>query len=646
MKFKIHEIGLFNKETVDTIKFNDGVNIISGTSKTGKSSIGKIINYCLGASSNIVPEGKIRRNTEIYSILITIGANLVLIARNKFDADELEGKKYLFIKPFEASFSLANLSYSYFTKNNNYYITLPDFLEIEIVKYFPSFPPKTRQDGREYVRPSIRNMTPFIFQNQNIICNETTLFFDMDRASKQRGIIRDFELFLGLVNNEVYNKINRKNELTKLIKKLQNKQELYKEEIKNESKKLRGHYHRLYSHFDTKINLDDIDIKELKDVEKLDSLKIAYNIKSNSSIKYQELEEQCNIKSRIVEKLKLECSNIEIQMNNINKTTLSLNTLAHHTDSKTKCPLCDSSTKNIFENYIKAKEKIIGEQNFLNKYNKDILNDKLSTRQEELEIYSNDLKIFLKQLSELKKDLLEVKSMEKSIATQNEIKGIIKASITNLEKYEKFNDDNKKLNEYETELEKLEKALKKVDLKRIIHESEIKISEYATNVLKKLPFGREDYGEPNLKFTIKDISFYQQQEKSILYMNEMGSAENYLTCHLAVFLGLHRFIQSNENSILPSLIFLDQPSQVYFPEEKDFTGNNITGDMLVVENIYKTIIEFIDSWNELEETKIQVIIVDHFYDHNDWFQDKLLEKRWESSKNIGLIKNLDSDNNG
>ncbi|KAB7889545.1 DUF3732 domain-containing protein [Poseidonibacter ostreae] len=640
MRFKIHEIGLFNTETVDVIEFRDGVNIVSGTSKTGKSSIGKIINYCLAASKNIIPEGIIRRNTEIYSMLVTIDDNLILIARNKYKAETLSGEKYLFIEPINTNLSLKELSYSYFFKNDNKFITISDFLELEIIKYFPSFPPKTRQDGREYVRPSIRNMTPFIFQNQNIICNESTLFFDMDNHLKQRGIIRDFELFLGLVNNNIYNKINRKNELTKLIKKLQNKQEIYKDELENEIKKLKGHYNRLYSHFNVEINLTETPLDELKDVDILNSLNINYNINSDSIKRYQETKELCNIRSRVIEKLKIEYSNIKNQINNINKTSLSLSSLVQSCESNSKCPLCDSSTEKHFQPFIDAKKVIIKEQSFLNNYNKDILNDKLEARKDELNSATKDFEILLEQLNILKDDITEIKSMEESIALQNEIKGIIKASIKNIEKYEKLNDNSKELDIYQDELDKLIKELGKINLKRKIQEAENKISEYATQVLTKLPFGTEDYGQANLKFTIKDISFYQQQVNSILYMNEIGSAENHLSLHLAVILGLHRFIQNNKDSILPSLVFIDQPSQVYFPEDSEFLEKEEDGDIIKVKDIYKVIIDFIDEWNKDNDTKIQIIIVDHFYSKEDWFQERLLEPRWDKDKAIGLVKKL------
>ncbi len=128
MKFKIEEIGLFSKKTADTLKFNDGVNIISGTSKTGKSSIGKIINYCLASSTNVIPEGVIRKNVEIYSMLVTINSHLVLIARNRFYSDEiLDGNDYIYIEYMNSAISLKDISYSYFIKNDKNYMPKKDF---------------------------------------------------------------------------------------------------------------------------------------------------------------------------------------------------------------------------------------------------------------------------------------------------------------------------------------------------------------------------------------------------------------------------------------------------------------------------------------------------------------------------------------
>ncbi|WP_257968523.1 DUF3732 domain-containing protein, partial [Vibrio parahaemolyticus] len=46
----------------------------------------------------------------------------------------------------------------------------------------------------------------------------------------------------------------------------------------------------------------------------------------------------------------------------------------------------------------------------------------------------------------------------------------------------------------------------------------------------------------------------------------MGSGANWLYSHVSLFLALHRyFVELGEKCAIPSIIFFDQPTQVYFP---------------------------------------------------------------------------------
>lgn len=58
-----------------------GVNIITGDSKTGKSALVEIIDYCLCSSRCSVPKGIITEYTFIYCILIHIDKAACCIAR-------------------------------------------------------------------------------------------------------------------------------------------------------------------------------------------------------------------------------------------------------------------------------------------------------------------------------------------------------------------------------------------------------------------------------------------------------------------------------------------------------------------------------------------------------------------------------------
>ncbi len=53
-----------------SVSFGPGVNIITGESKTGKSALIPILDYCLGAQECEIPVGAIREFAQWYAILL------------------------------------------------------------------------------------------------------------------------------------------------------------------------------------------------------------------------------------------------------------------------------------------------------------------------------------------------------------------------------------------------------------------------------------------------------------------------------------------------------------------------------------------------------------------------------------------------
>lgn len=635
MLFRINEIGLFQKEKKDIIKFNDEINFISGESNTGKSSIGEIIDYCLGSSKQTIPSGKIVNEIDIFSIHLTIDKHNVLIARNRYVSEDFKGEKYIFLKKVKDEFSLHEISISFFDEYESDYFTIDDFKELEIPKYFSSFPPKKRLYGREMVRPTIRNMTPFILQTQDIIKNKSQLFYQI-AGIKAKGIKRDFELFLGLVDFHIYNKLNRKNEIIKELRKIGNRKSLYEDELKKEYFNLKSSYHRLFTHLNKNIDVETLGNEYLLNQDNVDNLKLESNIDSDIGKNIEKFENKFNQQSRLVDNLKLEYSNIRNQINHIDTANLKLLVKPDIHYSK-HCPTCNSEIGKEIEVFEIAKQKILTEKTFLHNVNRDILEEKKQNIKDKLDTEKTSLKALNKQLIELRNDSKEIKTIKEKEQLLYEIKGMIKKNIQIINEYEKKSSNDKEKEDLEKELEDLEKELAKADIKKRKQEAELYIGNYSKEMLKTLPFDESDYGEPNLKFDIKDVTAYQQTNNNIFYLSDIGSAENHLSFHLSAFLGLHKYILEHNQSILPSLIFLDQPSQVYFPKEEDF--KNGTGDIKKVEDMYKSIIKFIDDANKTSIfNKIQIIIVDHFYSEEEWYQKYLVEPRWEKGKKLGLIK--------
>ena len=82
MKSYIKAIVIFNKDNEKRIvPLNQGVNIITGESKTGKSALVEIIDYCLCSNRCTIPKGKITEFAYLYALVVVIGDNTYVIAR-------------------------------------------------------------------------------------------------------------------------------------------------------------------------------------------------------------------------------------------------------------------------------------------------------------------------------------------------------------------------------------------------------------------------------------------------------------------------------------------------------------------------------------------------------------------------------------
>ena len=107
-------------------------------------------------------------------------------------------------------------------------------------------------------------------------------------------------------------------------------------------------------------------------------------------------------------------------------------------------------------------------------------------------------------------------------------------------------------------------------------------------------------------------------------LKEMGSAANWLGSHLITMFGLHKYFINNYRPV-PSFLFLDQPSQVYFPE-----GSTADKDMDV--QAVTKIFSFIRKRVAELDGKMQVIVVDHAKLEDDDFTTETVED-WKYTGN-------------
>jgi hypothetical protein len=112
--------------------------------------------------------------------------------------------------------------------------------------------------------------------------------------------------------------------------------------------------------------------------------------------------------------------------------------------------------------------------------------------------------------------------------------------------------------------------------------------------------------------------------ESPVRMSQMGSAANWRGCHLISHLSLQRWFAMRRRPV-PRFLFIDQPTSAYYPP--DDPGTETDEDRIAVERMYKWLIEFVGS----SKSKFQLIVVDHADITTNWFRECVVE-RWRGDK--------------
>lgn len=208
MNFYIDSVLLWSKKsglTYRQVKFEPKkINIITGASRTGKSAIIPIIDYCLGSEKCTIPVDTIRNACAWFGVLFALDNEQLLLCRREpgnqvatGDMYILRGTSITIPEAIEANTTLAEV------KNLLNELFSMSFLDLD---------PTTKDFSS---RPSYRDFMAFLFQPQNIVANADVLFYKADTAEHRQKLINIFPYALGAVTPKI---LAARQELDKLKK--------------------------------------------------------------------------------------------------------------------------------------------------------------------------------------------------------------------------------------------------------------------------------------------------------------------------------------------------------------------------------------------------------------------------------------------
>lgn len=135
----------------------------------------------------------------------------------------------------------------------------------------------------------------------------------------------------------------------------------------------------------------------------------------------------------------------------------------------------------------------------------------------------------------------------------------------------------------------------------------------------------------NLRLDIRNLTVVADTLDGAVPLFRMGSGENWVGYHVLAHLALHKWFRQKRRPV-PGFLILDQPSQAHYPPERDVDGSLdvlANEDQTAVLQLFKLIA---DAAAELAPD-LQIIVMDHADLKRDWFE-QAVTARWRKGEKL------------
>lgn len=600
------------------------VNIITGKSKSGKSAVGDIIDYCLGGDSCNIADGVIRENVAWYGLLLQFKDERVFVAR-KNPAPGQQSTSYCYVEigkeieaPNECNFE-SNENVSGLEGTLSSRVGIAENLH-------------TPPDGqsRNALSANIRHALYYCFQNQDEIAAKNFLFHKQSDDFITQAIKDTLPYFLGIVNEEA---LALENERTILKRRV-----VIEKRRLEENRVLQGGGMQraisLISEAKYVGLISDVAINKNSYIELYNILAMAKDWSPSKTSDISGMDRLTYLQS-ILEEKRHELEELEINISNAKnfagETTGFIDEVAHQKmrlesiglfeklDFRTGvCPLCSGELENplpevemiktAIENLDKNIENVTRDKPKLRKYIDGLEKERQALREE-----ITNLRAEIDGIYSQNKEAERVKDLNSRRA---KVVGRISLWLESVDKDIESTDREAKIKKLEDRIAEIDSLLDKDTLDERRQSALSRISVDMSEWAKDLSL---EHCDNPYRLDMNKATVVVDKAERPVPLKQLGSGSNWVGVHLITYFALHKFF-INANRPVPRFIFFDQPSQVYFPSEFDEKNT----DWNMVYELYDFIINRVSDF----KGQLQIIIVDHADLKGNRFKSLIAEDWW------------------
>lgn len=613
MKFFINKMILWLKTGEPReIEFkNNMVNVITGNSKTGKTAVLEIIDYCFCGSDSNISYRHIGENVLWYGLNFSINGKDFTIARGERANNSPSNDYY-----FSGIGEIPEMPTPSIGESDLKTILEQEFKISEKVAF--SHGGKTVKGNSKI---SYRYFLMFNTLSGNIITHSDT-YFDKQSVERYREALpRIFDLATGITTLENIVISDKIEALEKDLSKLEREkmQELQGQENKKAELMLlikRAKEARI------------INVMSDGYEEDLENLKEAITKGNLSLVDFED--------ENLLEELRKERQNIIIRIRKLKRF---------------------SKRYAAYKKYLSREESSLKPILYIKKYVENIENDEYKQFLNLLEKEYYQIREVIKTKMPFEIDVedkvakleSELQEIERKIELCPEINyiaigdrarymaiGEIKSDFLRLiNEPETRSQIDEKISLKEKELESLKDKYVSLEEKRLnMIEA---LNDYIQTYINISKEAFEEYGEYLSAFNYKKKTLEMRQNKAS-FTEKLTSSSDHLFMHMCLFLGMHEMILENEVPYVPSFLILDQPSRPYFNNKRyDLTKSkefiNKKDDWNKVVQIFVLLNAFIDIIRKNED-EFQIIVLEH-----------VSVDAWEDCEHVNLVEVFDGIEN-
>ncbi|MGK0465085.1 DUF3732 domain-containing protein, partial [Clostridium sp.] len=537
MTFYIEKIILWLKNGDQrTLEFkNDKVNVITGNSKTGKTAVLEIIDYCLCGSESNISHEHIGENVLWYGLYFHINGKAYTIARGKFENETKLSTDYYFSSVGE----IPKLPWSTIGESQ-----LKEIIEQEFsinTKVTFGYGGKTIKQNSKI---SYRYFMLFNTLSGDVIDHSKNYFDKMDLSRYREALPRIFDLALGITTIENLMIQDKIANVERDIQKLEKDKNLLEKEIENRTTSLKIIIKKAKEAKIISPNLIELDecVREFKNILETGNLSLV-EVKENKEI----------------EELKQKKQKLEIQLTKLGRFKNRYATYKKSLGGEEAALKPIKYINSTFSENISNDEY----RQFLNVLEFELANIKKAIKDKMPFEYGVDDKIeeLEKELNNIKEKLKLVPDVDDTVKNDKErliSLGEIKTEFLRLINQEVSPDT---VDESIIAKEKDFSELK--DVYNSPEESKATmidaLNDYVQTYIKVAKSALDEYGTYLATFDYSKKVLKLRKSKATTTAN-ITSSSDHLFMHLCLFLGMHQLIINNQVPYILPFLIIDQPS--------------------------------------------------------------------------------------